>query len=417
MKLTVTTVELEGAAFDLISKLPENPLVYLREGQGLIGWGEALRLESLLTQGRIADLSRQWKSVVANSFITDNLSCPGSGLVAFGAFSFSDNSASPSVLIVPRVIVGSRDGKIWLTRVSNSADSQPPAPEFWLEEITYPANEPLTFHSGKISSEKFKSLVSMAVQKIEAGQIQKVVIARDVEAAIPQSFDVRSSLQKLSAQYPTCWVYCVDGIFGASPELLVKVSNSQVSARVLAGTAARGTDPGVDQAIAVALASSSKNTSEHAFAVNSLVSSLQQFCAQVDADPAPFSLALPNVWHLASDVHGVLNENASVLDVAAVLHPTAAVAGTPTDIAKKIISELEQNDRGRYAGPVGWIGADGDGEWAIALRGAQIIKTGGAHLDAPLLRAFAGCGIVAESDPDAELSETELKFRPIKEAL
>jgi menaquinone-specific isochorismate synthase len=409
MKLTVTTVELEGADFELISKLPENPLVYIREGHGLVGWGEALRLESRASAERIADLAKKWKSIVENSFVTDTLLCPGSGLVAFGTFSFSDQSAAPSVLIVPRVILGSSEGKIWLTRVSNSADSQPPAAEFWLKEITYPANEPLTCHSGKTSPEKFKDLVSLAVQKIEAGQIEKVVIARDLEASIPGGFDIRASLKKLSAQYPTCWVYSVDGIFGASPELLVRVSNSQVSARVLAGTAARGTDPGVDKAISVALTSSSKNTSEHAFAVNSLVNSLKQFCAQVDADPAPFSLALPNVWHLASDVHGVLKESASVLDVAAVLHPTAAVAGTPTNAAQEVISELEQNDRGRYAGPVGWIGADGDGEWAIALRGAEIK---GTHL-----RAFAGCGIVAESDPEAELSETELKFRPIKEAL
>ena len=409
MPLTVTTVELQGADFELISKLPENPLVYIREGHGLIGWGEALRLESRASSGRVADLAKQWKSVVENSFVTDNVLCPGSGLVAFGAFSFSDQSATPSVLIVPRVVLGSSEGKIWLTRVSNSADSQPPAPEFWLSEIHYPVNEPLTFQSGKISPDKFKDLVSQAVQKIESGQIEKVVIARDLEAALPDSFDIRASLKKLSAQYPTCWVYSVDGIFGASPELLVRVSKSQVSARVLAGTAARGTDPGVDQAISVALASSSKNTAEHAFAVNSLVNSLKQFCAQVDADPAPFSLALPNVWHLASDVHGVLKENASVLDVAAVLHPTAAVAGTPTGAAQEIISELEQNDRGRYAGPVGWIGADGDGEWAIALRGAEIV---GSHL-----RAFAGCGIVAQSDPEAELSETELKFRPIKESL
>lgn len=409
MPLTVTTVELEGAHFELISKLPENPLVYIREGHGLIGWGEALRLESRELAGRIADLAKQWRSVVENSSITDNLLCPGSGLVAFGAFSFSDKSAAPSVLIVPRVILGSSEGKIWLTRVSNSADSQPPAPEFWLKEIQYPTNEPLTFQNGKISPDRFKDLVSQAVMKIESGQIEKVVIARDLEAALPDGFDIRASLKKLSAQYPTCWVYSVDGIFGASPELLVRVSNSQVSARVLAGTAARGTDPGVDQAISVALASSSKNTAEHAFAVNSLVNSLKQFCAQVDADPAPFSLALPNVWHLASDVHGVLKENASVLDVAAVLHPTAAVAGTPTGAAQDIISELEQNDRGRYAGPVGWIGADGDGEWAIALRGAEIVGS--------QLRAFAGCGIVAQSDPEAELSETELKFRPIKESL
>jgi menaquinone-specific isochorismate synthase len=131
----------------------------------------------------------------------------------------------------------------------------------------------------------------------------------------------------------------------------------------------------------------------------------------VDADPKPFSLALPNLWHLASDVHGVLREEASVLDLAAALHPTAAVAGTPRLEAQALIAELEPFDRGRYAGPVGWIGADGDGEWAIALRGAQIEAGGTA------IRAFAGCGIVAGSEPEAELAETELKFSPMREAL
>jgi menaquinone-specific isochorismate synthase len=198
-------------------------------------------------------------------------------------------------------------------------------------------------------------------------------------------------------------------MFGASPELLVRVSHKQVSARVLAGTAGRGTDPGIDQAISNALQTSSKNIAEHKFAVASMVEELKKFCTKVDADENPFSLQLPNLWHLASDVHATLHDDASVLDIAAVLHPTAAVAGTPTLVARKLISELEPFDRGRYAGPVGWIGADGDGEFAIALRGAQ--------LSDGQLTAYAGCGIVAESEPEAELSETELKFKPIREAL
>ena len=139
------------------------------------------------------------------------------------------------------------------------------------------------------------------------------------------------------------------------------------------------------------------------------MNALAPFCSQVDADPKPFSLALPNLWHLASDVHGVLLESASVLDLAAALHPTAAVAGTPRLEAQKLLAELEDFDRGRYAGPVGWIGADGDGEWAIALRGA--------YLSDGKLTAFAGCGIVAGSVPADELAETDLKFKPILQAL
>jgi menaquinone-specific isochorismate synthase len=379
-------------------------LAFIRGGDGIVGWGEAVRLESNLSAGRVADLAAQWRTLVAAAEVTDEVQLPGTGLVAFGTFAFSDLSKAASTLIVPQVILGSRDGRVWLTTVSGAA-----TPDFWTHSAEYKTNAAINFETGEISAEKFKELVSSAVEKINSGTLAKVVLARDVIAKLPEKFDVRSVLQKLAHQYPTCWVYSVDGMFGASPELLVRVSHAQVSARVLAGTAGRGTDPGVDQAIAVALAASSKNTAEHAFAVDSLVKSLAPFCTHVDADPTPFSLALPNVWHLASDVHGVLREDASVLDVAAALHPTAAVAGTPTDVAQNLIAKLEGSDRGRYAGPVGWIGADGDGEWAIGLRGAQITdKT---------IRAFAGCGIVAESEPEAELAETDLKFRPIREAL
>lgn len=403
-KLTLTTRELHTDDFKLLSHLPENPLAFIRGGDGIVGWGQAVRLESNLSAGRVADLAAQWRTLVAAAEVTDEVQLPGTGLVAFGTFAFSDLSKAASTLIVPQVILGSRDGRVWLTTVSGAA-----APDFWTHSAEYKTNAAINFETGEISAEKFKELVSSAVEKINSGTLAKVVLARDVIAKLPEKFDVRSVLQKLAHQYPTCWVYSVDGMFGASPELLVRVSHAQVSARVLAGTAGRGTDPGVDQAIAVALAASSKNTAEHAFAVDSLVKSLAPFCTHVDADPTPFSLALPNVWHLASDVHGVLREDASVLDVAAALHPTAAVAGTPTDVAQNLIAKLEGSDRGRYAGPVGWIGADGDGEWAIGLRGAQITdKT---------IRAFAGCGIVAESEPEAELAETDLKFRPIREAL
>ena len=262
---------------------------------------------------------------------------------------------------------------------------------------------------GLVTGEGFTAAVSEAVSRISSGELEKVVLARDLVGVAPREFDLRPVLGRLSRQYPTCWVYSVDGTFGASPELLVRVAHGQISARVLAGTAGRGTDPGIDQAIGTALSSSHKNIEEHRFAVESLVAALEPFCSHVDADPKPFSLSLPNVWHLASDVYGVLRENISSLDLAGALHPTAAVAGTPRETAQALISELEPLDRGRYAGPVGWIGADGDGEWAIALRGAQV--------EDGVIRAIAGCGIVAESEPEAELAETELKFQPIRNAL
>ena len=417
MSLRLSTIALDTDAFKLINRLPANPLAYIRGGEGLVGWGEALRLEAT-GANRIQDLAAKWRHLANTAVVDDQVKLPGTGLVAFGSIGFADSSAATSALIVPKILLGVRDGRTWLTTVETDAEghtvSTAEAEKFWGMDGAYAPNSPVAFSAGAQTAVGFKQSVEQAVAAIARGELEKVVLARDLVGSLPADFDIRTSLAKLADRFPTCWVYSVDGLFGASPELLVRVAHGQVSARVLAGTAGRGTDPEVDKAIAAALAASTKNTTEHAFAVDSLVQTLTPFCEHVDADPKPFSLALPNLWHLASDVHGVLREEASVLDLAAALHPTAAVAGTPRLKAQQLLSELEPFDRGRYAGPVGWIGADGDGEWAIALRGAQIE---GDLAEGATIRAFAGCGIVAGSEPEAELAETELKFSPIREAL
>jgi menaquinone-specific isochorismate synthase len=418
MPLRLSTIALDVAELSLLAHLPANPLAYIRGGDGLVGWGEAVRLEAH-GPSRIQELSAQWQALAALAEVDDQVKLPGTGLVAFGSIAFADSSETSSALIVPKVLLGLRDGRAWLTTIELDTDGHSVdvsgAGKFWETPTPCVSNTPVALQSGAQSSSAFKTSVEKAVTAITDGGLEKVVLARDLVGELPADFDIRASLNKLANRFPTCWIYSVDGLFGASPELLVRVAHGQVSARVLAGTAGRGTDPEVDKAISAALAASAKNTTEHAFAVDSLVQTLAPFCAHVDADPKPFSLALPNLWHLASDVHGVLREEASVLDIAAALHPTAAVAGTPRLQAQQLLAELEPFDRGRYAGPVGWIGADGDGEWAIALRGAQI--EAGAEGGLRSIRAFAGCGIVAGSDPDAELAETELKFSPIREAL
>ena len=399
MARVVSTPLPEALGRDLLELLPPDASVFVRGGQGLVGWGEAKRITAS-GANRIAELNAAWKTYVTELEVVDSVSLPGSGPVAFGTIAFADDSEAESVLIMPRVIIGRRDDRFWITTVD---DAKLPAATVW------EMNEPVTLKSGNLSRSAFSELVDRAVELIKSERLEKVVLARDLVGETPAGFDLRSVLGRLAARYPSCWIYSVDGMFGASPELLVRVSHSQVSARVLAGTAARGTDPSVDQAISKALAESHKNLAEHEFAVRSLVSALEPFCDHVDADTTPFSLALPNLWHLASDVHGVLKQDSSVLDLASALHPTAAVAGTPRDAAQALIAELEPFDRGRYAGPVGWIGADGDGEWVIALRGAQ--------LRGNTLTAYAGCGIVAESDGESELIETDLKFQPITSAL
>lgn len=398
----------------LVDAMSTDPLTFLRGGEGLTGSGEVLTLRASGAE-RIRELSDAWRLLTASAEIEDPLNWPGTGLIAFGSIAFADESAQESVLVVPKRILGVRDGRAWVTEISDLAEepnhsgSATDTTDGVADSPPYREQQRLVWRAGTQSDRDFESSVSVAVTKIQSGEIEKVVLARDIVADLPNDFDLRPALKRLAERYPSCWVYSVQGTFGASPELLVRVAHGQVSARVLAGTAGRGTDPGVDRAIAEALSSSPKNLAEHAFAVESLVNELQSFCDRVDADETPFSLALPNLWHLASDVHGVLKTDASVLDLTQALHPTAAVAGTERKAALDLIARLEPFDRGRYAGPVGWIGADGDGEWAIALRGGQVSETS--------ITAFAGCGIVANSEPAAELAETELKFQPVRDAL
>jgi menaquinone-specific isochorismate synthase len=404
--LTAETIPLDDVR-QLIPFLDaRQPILWLRKGEGIAGVGEALRLE-FSGPNRLTDAAEAWKDIVAASHVTDPIATPGSGLVAFGAFSFADHSNSTSVLIVPEVVIGRRNGRSWLTRVrvsdSESGFAAVPHP------TPFGAEYRLTMLPGALSPDGYMQAVSTAIDRIADGDLRKVVLARDVRAHLPAESDLRRALVELALGYPDCWTYAVDGLVGSSPETLVRVNRGAVTARVLAGTTPRGADAASDHEAAVTLASSPKDRGEHDFAVKSVLDALSPHSTTLHTSEMPFTLKLPNLWHLATDVEGTLIDGSSALDLAAALHPTAAVAGTPTKAALELIAELEPFDRGRYAGPVGWIGADGDGEWAIALRSAQVASGGD-------ITAYAGCGIVAGSEPERELLETKIKFRPVKEA-
>jgi menaquinone-specific isochorismate synthase len=398
---------------------PQRPLVWMRKGQGIAGIGEALRLE-FSGPDRMLDACAAWKQVVQAAVVTDPLTVPGTGLVAFGSFAFADRSAATSVLIVPRMVIGKRDGQFWVTTVSpegapddpgsraasgagaGTGASRPPARPLGAEYR-------ISLLPGRMTPEAFREAVETAVARIGDHRLSKVVLARDLVGHLPAGSDLRRPLTDLALGYPDCWTFAVDGFVGSSPETLVSVSHGTVKARVLAGTASRGADAEADHDRAVALATSAKDLDEHGFAVNSVMAALTPHSRTLIASDIPFTLKLPNLWHLASDVVGTLSDGSTSLDLISALHPTAAVAGTPTPDALELITELEPFDRGRYAGPVGWVGADGDGEWAVALRSAQVDPQGD-------ITAYAGCGIVADSDPEREYLETKMKFRPIVEA-
>ena len=391
LKVTSRLIELTGT--------PKGDFLFARSNQTLVGQGIALRL-SATGKNRISELASKWREVCADAEISDGVKLPGSSLVAFSSITFSENSKLESVLVVPQ--------RLYVIRPEVSFVIEVEAEER-AEVIT---SIPTSFQIGKLKPTGFQDAVSKAISQINETDLKKVVLSRDLEMILPSQPDLSEPLARLRSRYPDCWTYKVEGVFGASPELLLRAERGEVSARVLAGTAGRGTDPDVDRAIADGLSHSIKNNHEHAYAVQSMVSELEPFCEWVEADAQPFSLALPDLWHLATDVRGKLKPATSLLDVIAKLHPTAAVAGTPRDLAIELIEELEPYDRGGYAGPVGWVSADGSGELAIALRGG-IIET---SADQVVIRAIAGCGIVAESDPQAELAETELKFRAVRYA-
>ena len=395
--VTTTAIDHISPLLDVVDR--RNPLVFVRGGAGMAGIGEALRLE-FTGPRRMHDAADAWREVAARATVDDGVGVPGTGLVAFGSFAFDDASADVSVLVVPRIVIGRRDGVAWITRV-DGAELPAPTP--------VGAAARLRMSEGSQTRAGYAAAVAEAVTAIRSGEVSKVVLARDLVGRLPAEADLRIVAATLLTAYPDCYAFAVEGLVGASPETLVRTERGEVSARVLAGSAARGVDASSDEAAAHALATSTKDLDEHAFALRSLLLSLAPHAADVVSGEQPFTLKLPNLWHLASDVSGRLTDGSSSLDLIASLHPTAAVAGTPTRAALDLIRRLEPFDRGRYAGPVGWVGADGDGEWAIALRCAQVQPDG-------TVRAFAGAGIVAESVPEREAAETSMKFQPVVQA-
>jgi isochorismate synthase len=256
--------------------------------------------------------------------------------------------------------------------------------------------------------------VAAAVARIRAGDLRKVVLARTIEVEAGRRLDARRLAHRLRAVNDDAYTFAVpttEGILvGASPELLVSRSGSEVRSNPLAGSAARSGDADEDRANAQALAASAKNREEHAIVVDAVAETLRPFCAQLTWDPEPVILETPNVWHLSTRFRGVLRDPApNVLELVAALHPTPAVAGEPADAALATIAELEPFDRGAYAGPVGWVDARGDGAWAIALRCAE--------LRGDRATLYAGAGIVAASAPAGEIDETDRKFRAFLDAL
>ena len=409
-RLLVRTVAVPDPG-DLLERIPQPDVVaWVHHGAGLAGWGEAVTVTLPAGEDRFTAGEKWLRSVFDAADVDDRVRVRGSGPVAFGTFTF-DASSDGSVLIVPRVVLG-RDGRgrAWLTTVTEPGEvpdrGWPPAGQM------PSAPDGLSWSDGSLDGPRWEQAVAEAVAAIKAGGVHKVVLARDVFATTAAPIDARPLLQRLAGRYPNCFTFACDGMVGATPELLVRRDGQQVSALVLGGTLPRGADPAQDRALGEELLASAKNHEEHAYAVDSIRDALEPLCDALEVDERPALLKFPNLQHLGTRVRGTLAATGtpkSALALAAAVHPPAAVCGTPTGVALELIRELEQMDRERYAGPVGWVDADGNGEWGIAIRSAQ--------LSGRTARLFAGCGIVAGSEPAAELAETLVKLQPMKGAL
>lgn len=424
MRLEVRTREHVGP-LDLATALPSggggSRWMFIRDGEGLVASGVAATIPVGTGPDRLATAAEALRSLAESSEVSDEVGAAGSGLIAFGSFPF-DPEAPGGRLIVPAVIVGRRDGITWRTDVLPPGADPAAAHEgafradrehggHGADGHIAPSARPgrVRYGGASLRDEAWLAAVAQALGRIEVGELEKVVLARDQLLWSRGSIDVDAVLTALHQRFPGCYIFAVDGLVGASPELLLGQRGRHVTSRVLAGTAARGRDAAADARLGDALLASEKDLREHALAVDSVREVLDPICSTLTVPRRPELLVLANVQHLASEVTGRLDHPIRGLELLDALHPTAAVGGTPRDRALDAIRALEGMPRGRYAGPVGWTDADGDGDWAIALRCAEI--------EGARARLFAGAGIVGGSLPEQELIETTLKFAAMRDVL
>jgi menaquinone-specific isochorismate synthase len=368
---------------DLVDHLGPDGQAWLHDGRGFVTRGVAARVDVEEAEAMLADIE-----------VDDPLGWPGTGPLAVGALPF--DPAAPGSLVIPSVLIGrTSDGRGWITEVGA------PRP---LEHGATSDVEPTRWQiTSPLDRRRWGAMVSRALQAIDRGELAKVVLARPVVIEADAPFSPARTLRHLVRSEPGCFVHHADGEIGASPELLLRRTGTELESRPLAGTA-----PVADGAVA-RLQASKKDAREHELVIDGMRAALAPLCQGLEVPTEPVPASFSSVVHLATPIRGLLQEPApSALVLARRLHPTAAVAGTPCAAALGVIAALEREGRGRYAGPVGWVDARGDGEWAVALRGAELDE------NRAILRA--GAGIVDGSDADAEWAETQAKLEPMLRA-
>jgi menaquinone-specific isochorismate synthase len=403
---------------DLLAVAGDDGVVFVRERVGLAGVGVAARIDVPRTGGE-AD-ARAVADALGAIGRDDAVAHPGSGPVALGALPF--DPTAPGTLLVPRVVVGrSEDGTRWVTTIGPDGDEPGPREidavvARGLGTVSGFARDaglgaadagPATYELHALRPvDEWCDAVAEATGRLRDGTARKVVLARAVDVITDRPLLASVLMSQLRRSYPSSHLFSIDGFVGATPELLVARSGDRVLAHPMAGTAPRSGDPSADARLAASLLASTNTRDEHRHTIDMVHDTLLPWCSYLDEEAEPSIVAMANVQHLATRLEGRLsNPPASVLELVGALHPTPAVGGSPRDVALALIAELEHLDRGRYAGPVGWVDAHGNGTWAVGIRSAELSGT--------TARLYAGVGVVADSDPAEELAETRAKLQAL----
>jgi salicylate biosynthesis isochorismate synthase/menaquinone-specific isochorismate synthase len=394
-----------------------------RGGAALAALGEVARIRARGRERFRATVER-WHALSADAHVSGP-----AAPVAVGGFAFAPEGGAaaawsgfePASLVVPEVALARRSGVLTITLCSLVA------PDDALEDLTsalerrvselrarpLPLFDPAPAGNCRVLStmppEHFEAAVARAREWIAAGRLEKIVLAREVEVHAPREHDAGAIFAALREAFPSCFIICVgrgDATFvAASPELLVRREGQRVSTMALAGSARRSADPAVDAHLGEQLMRSAKDREEHTIVARRIERALSPYALWIAATPEPVLVRVANIQHLGSPIRAQLANPRDAIELLELLHPTPAVGGDPAEAALELIPALEGLDRGWYAGPVGWVDATGDGELCVALRCALLRGT--------VARCYAGVGVVRDSDPPAELAETELKLQAL----
>ncbi|MEX0993786.1 MAG: isochorismate synthase [Solirubrobacterales bacterium] len=399
------------------------------DGFALGGIGSAWAIDDVSAAERFGDTAARCVELMRDAVIDEELDGPAAGPVWLGGFAFSAGggrapqwqSLPPTLMVLPQVTLARSAGRASITanvvcgphddaqRLTATAMARPSA----LRVASIPMLDPDPIAGYEISSvaspHRYEQAVGEARDRIRSGDLEKVVLAREVEVRSPAPFRASAVFDGLRRGYPECYCFCVGtpdvAFVGASPELLVSREGARLSAVALAGSTRRSADPSVDDHLGERLLHNAKDLAEHEIVVQRIERALAPLSVWVTTAEGPGLIKVANIQHLATPIRAQLAEPLSTIELAGLLHPTPAVGGEPWEAAEPVMVELEALDRGWYAAPVGWMDSTEDGEFCVALRCA-LLEGRTAH-------CYAGVGVVRDSEPEAELAETEVKLQAL----